>query len=399
MRSFDRRSFLIGAGVTAVAADLAIKRLPSQLLQAAEPDLMQDKKSLRVLGDRPLNAETPVHLLDDEVTPIERMFVRNHGLVPPMAIQRDLKDWNLTIDGEVNEALVLTLDELKSRFKTYHYHLVLECAGNGRAGFVPEAAGNQFTYGGVACPIWDGVLLKDVLVAAGVKSSAVYVGYYGRDIHQSGDTSKVVISRGIPIAKALDPMTMLAFGINGVDLPALHGFPLRLICPGYPGSTSGKWLKRLWVRDRIHDGPLMEGYRMPKYPLRPGSEMVAVDTEIIEQIPVKSLISAPKSNLSHVASKACEVRGFAWTGDQRVTAVDVSYDFGQTWLATDLKPARNPFGWQRWSVAIKFPKRGYYEVWSRATDTSGRMQPMLVPNWNPKGYLNNAMQRIAVSVV
>lgn len=407
-----RRGFLSKSGLAAmtlaIGAEIPFAHfLPQGLIPAAfaassEDFALKGTDGLIVLNDRPLNAETPPHLLDDEVTPVSRLFIRNNGLVPELARAQNAKGWTLTIDGEVENPLTLSLEDLKSKFKRYTYHLVLECAGNGRAGFFPPTQGNQWAYGAVGCPLWTGVRLKDVLERAKVKKSAVYTGYFGHDIHLSSDPDKVVISRGTPMAKALDDHTLIAFEMNGKPLNAAHGFPARLLCPGYPASTSGKWLKRITLRDRIHDGEKMTGasYRLPAQPVKPGAEVSESQMEIIGNMPVKSLITFPRSGTTVKAKqrKQFQCRGFAWTGDKKVTAVHVTYDFGQTWVEAKLKPARNPFGWQRWEVAFELPSPGYFEIWSRATDTTGRMQPMVMPGWNPQGYNNNAMPRIAVTV-
>lgn len=406
-----RRGFIEQAGLAGVAAVLGVEIpfrdfFPDGLIPIAYADNpesfgLRGKDGLKILNDRPLNAETPPHLLDDEVTPASRLFVRNNGLLPEIAKEKSAKDWRLVIDGEVERPLSLSLQDLKKDFKKVTYQLVLECAGNGRAGFFPPTHGNQWTYGAVGCPAWAGVRLKDILEKAGLKKSAVYTGAYGHDVHLSGDPEKVVISRGTPIAKALDDYTMVAYEMNGKPLPAVHGFPARLVCPGYPGSVSSKWLKRIWIRDRVHDGEKMvSSYRAPKVPVKPGTEVPEKELEIIEQMPVKSLITFPKSGTQVKASrrKGFRVRGFAWTGYEKITAVDVSFDFGQTWVATQLSAPRNPFAWQRFEVKLDLPSQGYFEIWARATDTSGKMQPMVVPGWNPQGYYNNAMPRIAVTV-
>lgn len=378
----------------------------SQLLRAGafapskSLELGRIKKDLEILSHRPFNAQTPVHLLDDEVTPRERMFVRNNGLIPSSAMTVDSK-WRLELTGEIKHPLSLRLEDLKRRFKKHTLQLVLECGGNGRAGFVPPTKGNQWTYGAVACPMWGGVRLKDVLDAAGLKQSAVFVAYYGDDMHLSGDYKRDVISRGVSIAKALDPTSLIAFEMNGEPLAPEHGFPARLLIPGYPGSVSGKWLRRIWVRDRIHDGAKMLGYsyRVPKHPVAPGSKVSEEEMEIIKEMPVKSIITSPRSAQEHSHKESLRLRGFAWSGGGDIKAQDLSIDFGASWQKASLEVPRNRFAWQRWRADVKFPGPGYYEVWARATDQSGAMQPMVVGPWNPKGYLNNAMQRIAVHVI
>lgn len=406
-----RRGFLRGASLAAVSAALGVPipfaenfpggLIPVALGQDAGGLTIPGKDGVRVLNDRPINAETPVTLLDDNITPNARHFVRNNGIVPERAHSGSLDGWSLTIDGEVDKPLTLSLADLKSRFKKHKAALVLECGGNGRAGYNPPAQGNQWTLGAVGCARYVGVRLCDVLNAAGVKSSAVYIGYESEDLHLSRDPAKQAISRGVPIAKALDEHTMLAWEMNGEPLPALHGFPLRLICPGWPASTGGKWLRRIWVRDRVHDGAKMTGYsyRMPKNPVAPGSDVPEEDMEIIEAMPVKSIVTRPGTGIVARLVESLKLRGHAWSGYGPVAAMHVSVDFGATWIEAALKKPENPYAWQHWDASVTFPKAGYYEVWARATDDQGRMQPMLVPGWNPRGYLNNAMQRIAVEVI
>jgi DMSO/TMAO reductase YedYZ molybdopterin-dependent catalytic subunit len=253
----------------------------------------------------------------------------------------------------------------------------------------------------VGCPRWTGVRLADVLRAAGLKDNAVDIGYYGADTHISGNPDKVPISRGVPLAKAMEDKSLIAWQINGEELPLMNGYPLRLVVGGWPASTSGKWLQRISVRDRIHDGPKMGGYsyRVPCEPVVPGAEVAEDDMCIIESMPVKSLVTHPRSGVVHTLSDPLKVRGHAWAGDSAVGTLHVSIDFGQTWQAARLKKPVNRLAWQHFDAEIKFPQTGYYEVWARATDDGGRAQPMVVPGWNPKGYLNNACHRIAVKVV
>ncbi|WP_230532080.1 sulfite oxidase [Microvirga roseola] len=405
-----RRGFLKGAGLAAVGASLGSAipfstsmppgLVPVALAQSAGDDPLQGKEGLIVHNDRPINAETPVHLLDPDITPNNRHFVRNNGLVPEAARQGDAQGWKLAVDGEVNQPLELTLDELRSRFTPVNLKLQLECGGNGRAGFNPPARGNQWALGAVGNSEWTGVRLGDVLRAAGLKDSAVYTAHYGSDVHLSGDPDKPVISRGVPIWKAMDPHTIIAFAMNGEPIPALNGFPVRLVVPGWPGSASQKWLTRITIRDQVHDGPGMTGmsYRVPAYPVQPGADVPLEDFRIIQAMPVKSIITYPATGTTLPRdNRMIEVRGHAWAGDRRVSQVDVSTDYGSTWIPAELDPPPNPYSWQRWRARLNFPTRGYYEVWARATDDQGVMQPFEVM-WNPRGYLNNSMHRIALTV-
>jgi DMSO/TMAO reductase YedYZ molybdopterin-dependent catalytic subunit len=392
--TYHRRKFLRTVGSASASWLLA-----ENMTFAQERAAIEGKEGLIVLNDRPVNAETPVALLDQAVTSNATHFIRNNGLVPERATTRDLAGWSLTVDGSVRKPLKLNLDALK-RYPNKTAKLVIECGGNGRAGFRPPARGNQWTLGAVGCAEYTGVRLKDVLEDAGLESSAMYVAYYGEDPHLSADASDVPISRGVPIEKALNEWTLLAWEMNGEPLPAQHGFPLRLVAPGFPASVSGKWLERLWVRDQVHDGPKMGGfsYRVPRNPVEPGTDVQEADMEIIEAMPVKSIITRPSTGLLHPSAQALALRGHAWCGDGPVAAMHVSCDFGTTWMEAALDAPANPFAWQRWNASLQFPSPGFYEVWARATDHAGRQQPMIIPGWNPRGYLNNAMQRISVRV-
>lgn len=405
-----RRAFLQGSSMLALATAVGVhvpfaRFFPNGLIPVALAadgvDLPALGKSgeLVVIGDRPLVAETPPHLLDNDVTPADRMFMRNNG-VPPDKESIDAAKWTLTIDGEsVPKPATFTIADLKKNFRHVKQHIWIECAGNGRAGFHPPAKGGKWTYGGVGFPTWTGVRLSDVLKQVGVKDDAVYIGYYAADKHLSGDASQVVISRGVPIQKAMSGEVLIAWAMNDQDLPYWHGYPLRLVAGGYPGSASGKWLQRIAVRNKVHDGPKMTGgsYRVPCEPVAPGDK--PGEMCILEWMPVKSLITFPRSGVEHAAGKPLTVRGHAWTGEKRVKRVDVSYDFGQTWVKADLKRPANAFAPQRFSVDLKLPDKGYYEIWARATDNTGKAQPMVTPGWNPGGYGNNAMHRVAVRVV
>lgn len=403
-RTFVKRGRIVGlTAALGGAIPFADELLPGVYPEAIAQEFgtLKGKRGLRVMNDRPVNAETPVTLLDDDITPNEHHFIRNNGIIPERARRQNAKGWKLSIHGEVKKASSFDLNTLQERFTHIKRSLVIECGGNGRAGYNPPASGNQWTLGAVGCAEYTGVRLKDVLNTVGVRNSAVYIGYYGEDQHLSRDPKKHPISRGVPIAKAMDEHTLLVWEMNGEPLPAYHGFPLRLVCPGWPGSTSGKWLNRIWVRNQVHDGTKMTGtaYRVPRQPVAPGTKVPDEDMVIIEEMPVKSIITRPGTGVETKQSAPFALRGHAWSGNGNVKAMDVSIDFGATWISATLKAPRNKYAWQRWNASVRFPKKGYYEVWARATDHTGRMQPMLVPGWNPKGYLNNAMQRIAVKAV
>ncbi|MEM9301411.1 MAG: sulfite oxidase [Pseudomonadota bacterium] len=399
-RAFLKRlAALIGAPIV-FGEFLPAGMLPVALAKASTGPYPTEKdRGLVTLNDRPLSVETPAHLLDDRVTPAERLFVRNNGTPP---LKPDAAGWRLAIDGEaVRESRTFSLTELRDQFEPVSQQLVLECGGNGRHEFQPPATGNQWTIGAVGCPAWDGIRLRDVLQACGVRENAVYIGFHAADRHLSGDPRRDAISRGVPIARALEPESMLAFGMNGHPLPLEHGYPLRLVFGGAPGSTSGKWVQRISVRDRVHDGAKMGGqsYRVPCKPISPG-EVVEDDALcIIEAMPVKSLVTRPQSGTLYKRAVPLPVRGHAWCGASAVARVDVSIDFGQRWHPAILEPPVNRHAWQQYAAEVTLPTEGYYEVWARATDGDGRAQPMVVPGWNPRGYLNNACHRVAIRAI
>ncbi len=417
-----RRDFLRAAGLAGVGAALAgtgtamaqapatPAGAPPQPVQPPAPPpqqgprllQMQGKARLLLLQERPLVAETPESMLDDDTTPIDKFYIRNNGLVPEISGERNA--WRLKIDGEVERPLEITLGELRQRFQQVRLYMVLECGGNGRSTFVPEARGNQWNYGGAGCARWTGVRLRDVLRAAGLKQSAKYTAHYGADPHLSGATDRPSLSRGVRIAKALEEHSLLVYEMNGEALPLIHGGPLRLIYPGWTGSASHKWLTRIWIRDKEHDGPGMGGasYRVTINPIPPGATTPDSNMRILEAMPVRSIITSPASGAEFVASangtRRIPLRGAAWAGENAVRSVEVTTDYGRTWQRAQLGAPRNKYDWQRWTHTVTVPRPGFYEIWARATDSRGIVQPFIAGDWNPQGYGGNPYHRVAVRV-
>ena len=341
-------------------------------------------------------AAAPAPVADD-TTPTDKLFVRNNGQTPEENKEPD--KWKFVVDGEVNNKLELTLGELKAKYKPVTRRLVLECGGNGRSFFTPQARGNQWTNGGAGCSEWTGVRLADVLKAAGVKSSAVFSGHYGADPHLSG--TGVTLSRGVPIKKLMDENNLIVWQLNGQPLPNIHGGPVRLMIPGWPGSVSAKWLNRIWIRDKIHDGPGMgaTSYRVAIKPMVPGDKPDEKNFRDLESMPIRSIITIPANGTKLPAgTKEVKLRGAAWAGDLTVRQVDVSTDFGATWTSAKVEKPKNKYDWQRWTATVKLPSDGYFEIWTRGTDAKGTMQPHIAGNWNPQGYGGNPMHRVAVLV-
>ena len=349
------------------------------------------KPRLTSLADPALNQETPLHLLRDKLTPTPVFFVRNNGTQPELP--RDSgANWRLEVTGLVHRPLSLSLAELRARFRVVEVTAVMECAGNGRSALSPPVPGLAWGPGAVGCARWAGIRMADLLAEAGLADGAVYVAHESPD-HAIGKPDQPALSRGLPIAKALAPETLLAFAMNGAPLDPLHGFPLRVVAPGYPGSAWQKWLTRLTVLDREHDGAKMTGldYRMPRRPVRPGETPDPAQFDVITDMPVKSLITEPAADFE--ASGPLLISGFAWSGAIPVDYVDVSTDGGRTWQRAALEEGEGPWAWRRFTTFALLPGPGEVELMARATDIQGNRQP-LVPVWNPRGYLNNAVHRI-----
>ncbi|WP_310794165.1 sulfite:cytochrome c oxidoreductase molybdopterin oxidoreductase subunit [Campylobacter lari] len=360
---------------------------------------IEGKKDVIYHGERPMTAETQIYALDSDFTKPENFFVRNNGVPPEMSkIKERMKQgWTLEIGGEsVKTAKTYTIDELKKKFKHYTYALTVECGGNGRGEVIPSTKGTQWGYGAVACGRWTGVRLKDILEDCGVKDDAVYIGYYGIDTKLNGEEASP-ISRGVPIKKAMQEETLVAWAYEGKDIPWINGYPLRLVCGGYPASTSGKWLSKIVVRNKVHDGEKMDtSYKVPVNPVKPGDFTSKGEMKIIESMPVKSIITNIKNNDKVKANKKFEVRGKAWAGELEVKEVYVSNDYGVTWTKAKVEKPLNRLAWQKWSTQISIPSKGYYEIWARAVDSEGNSQPMVLAQWNPNGYINNACHRVNV---
>ena len=382
-----------GTGIDAVLYGL-FGRGVIPVAWAAEAEI-PGKPGMIVHNTRPVNGEFPPHLLDDDVTPSPRHFVRNNALVPDRAKSKDILGWKLTIDGEVHQTLKLAMADLRA-MPAVTMPVNIECGGNGRGNFVPKVRGNPWDRGAVGCSEWTGVPLRELLSRAGLKDGAVYTAHYGEDPPIGKNPP---FSRGIPIDKAMDPHTLVAYQMNGKDLTALNGYPCRLVVPGWIGSCSEKWLNRIWIRDQVHDSKKMKGYayRVPKYPVVPGAKPPKSDMEIATAWHIKSLITRPAANAKPGIGQAVKVRGHAWAGEDKVKKVLVSTDYGLTWKRAKLMRPPNKYAWNSWETELSFGTKGYYEIWARAYDNKGGTQPIRQP-WNPKGYLGNVIHRIPVLV-
>ncbi len=356
------------------------------------PLLRRLKPGLFVHDEEALNAEPALGLLDEAITPVDAFFIRNNGDLPQTG---PAEAWRLTVDGEVERPLIWSIAQLRERFETVTETAVLECAGNGRSQFSPATDGLPWRLGAVGCARWTGVRLRDVLAASGVKASAVYTGHHAPD-RQIGDPARPALSRGLPIAKALAPETLIAFAMNGEPLPALHGGPLRIVAPGFPGSAWQKWLDRVSLRPVEHDGEKMRGtnYRLPMEPVKPGEALDESRFAVITDMPVKSLITRPAHGFVASVGGALEVAGFAWSGSVPVEGVRVSCDGGENWFEAVLESGEGPFAWRRFRAELPIAKAGPMLVMTQARDVAGNQQPLEI-DWNPRGYCNNQVQRVS----
>lgn len=386
-RPAARRDFLIGAAQTGAALGLS-QFLPGAAWAQATAFKGKDSR-LIVRSTRPEDLETPVHLLNSYLTPIDLFYVRHHAYAPTV----NEKDWKLTIDGEVDKPFSLTLDELK-KFPRATVTVTLECAGNGRAFYDPPVAGIQWEKGAVGTARWTGARLADVLKRAGVKATGKYVALDGADKAVSKQPEFI---RNLPLDKAMHVDTILAYEMNGQPLPALHGFPLRVVPPGWEGAYSVKWLQHITVIPHEHEGFFVKtAYRYPNRRVAPGEAVAPQDMLPVSGLVVKSFLNAPLEGTKHKAGPV-RVSGFAWAGEAFITKVEVSLDNGTTWQLARLGKEREKYAWQSFEHSYNISKPGSYLLMARATDDQGNMQPV-APQWNPSGYLWNVIDKVRINV-
>lgn len=347
------------------------------------------KDGLFVRSLRFLDLESPVGYLSTWLTPIPRFFVRNHMHEPS---QLSAADWRLSIGGEVEKTLILTLADL-SKLEVHSVVNTLECAGNGRGFQRPQVPGLQWGKGAVGTAKFSGPRLRDVLQRAGVKSSGKHVAFHGLD-EVPGKVPPFI--RSIPIEKALDADTLVATHMNGAPLTEHHGFPARALTPGWIGAASCKWLSEIKVLDSEFAGNFMNpGYRLPNQALKPGEAVKPEDTHPVTSLVVKSVISGPLDGATLKPGRLA-IHGAAWAGEAAIAKVEVSTDGGATWAPANFGKERARYAWRLWHHGW-IAKPGDFSIRSRATDSQGRVQPA-TGVWNPSGYLYNAIDEVKVHV-
>lgn len=333
------------------------------------------------------DAETPLDLLTTYVTPNDLFFVRHHW----NPVEIDAAGWALTLDGEVERPLNLTLSDLKTLPRTTAT-CVLQCAGNGRRLYAPPIPGVQWSYGAAGNARWTGVRVKELLDRAGVRSAARHLHAFGAD----APPGKVPpFHRSIPIEKLVED-GLVAYEMNGAPLPHLHGFPARLVVPGWAGDHWMKWLGRLSAQPLPQTGFYMDtAYRYPKVPGEPGVPVKPEDTEPVTELFVKSTITQAPARARR--GRAARIGGFAFSGAPDIARVEVSDDDGATWSAATLSPEHDPYAWRLWTFSWTPRREGAAVVMARATDSRGRVQPREAA-WNPSGYLHNGWHAVTIPV-
>ena len=396
----SRRGFLKILGASSVGAILGPIAGPKALAQApdtvpvatvgASPGELYaapEKVPLTLVTDRPLQLETPMRFFTTEITPNDTFYVRTHLAGFPTRI--DTATFKLNVDGQVEKPLVLSLDDLR-KMPVVEIAAVNQCSGNSRSVFKPRVAGVQWGNGAMGNARWKGARLKDVLERAGVKAGAVEVQFDGLDTGVVKETPDYV--KSLPLERALHPDTILAYEMNGADLPMLNGFPLRLVVPGWYATYWIKWITEIKVTDAsqiLANFWMKPAYRIPTSP--DASEEPAnlsKDTIPINRMNVRSFIISPEAQADVKLNTPVEIRGIAFDGGTGIKSVDVSLDGGKSWVAATLGADLGKYSFRSFKFAWTPSKDGAYRLGSRATANDGTQQPDTAI-WNRSGYMRN----------
>jgi sulfane dehydrogenase subunit SoxC len=342
--------------------------------------------SLEELGLATRNHGMPLEALRYPVTPVGLHYLLIHYDVPVV----DPETWRLTVRGE--RELVLGLEELRGR-PAAEVTVTMECAGNGRARLDPRPVSQPWLLEAVGTARWRGTPLRPLLEEAGIEADVVEVLCTGLDRGLEGGDEQA-FQRAVPLDEALRDEVLLAYEMNGEPLPPQHGFPLRLVVPGWYGMTNVKWLERIELVDTPFDG-----YQNAwSYRLRQAEEEEGVP---LNRMQPRSLMAPPgipefMTRDRTVSAGEVLLEGRAWSGLAPVEAVEVSVDGGERWSAAELEPAGEPWAWRGWSYRWN-AEPGEHVLCCRARDAAGNGQPREAA-WNLGGYANNAVQAVRVTV-
>ncbi|MYN16511.1 molybdopterin-dependent oxidoreductase [Rugamonas sp. FT107W] len=403
-----RRSFLRQAGTLGAAAAFGSPALDAFAAEAGRVTLpfengerelvaYPQKRPLILLTARPPQLETPFSVFNESpITPNDAFFVRYHWSGIPTSI--DPQTYRLRVGGNVNTPLELSLSDLRQMADATELVAVVQCSGNSRGHFEPRANGGQLSNGAMGNARWTGVPLRKVLEKAGVKAGSVQVAFNGLDTPPLGDGPDFV--KALNLDHALDGEVMLAWQMNGADLPMLNGYPLRLIVPGYYGTYWVKHLSDITVTDKVFDGFWMStAYRIPDNQCactEPGK--APAKTVPINRMNVRSFITS-LANGAHVKSgKQIVVRGIAFDGGYGVNEVAFSADGGKTWQAAQLGKDLGKYSFREWSAAFTPKQKGSHELLVRAVNRIGQGQPASAL-WNPPGYMRNVVESTRIVAV
>ncbi len=335
------------------------------------------------------NSGMPLEGLRRAVTPVGMHYLLIHYDIP----FADPASWRLVVDGAVDRPLSLSMDDLRAR-PARTEPVTLECAGNGRAGMAPRAVSQPWLLEAVGTGEWTGTPLRLLLDEAGVASAAVDVVFTGADRGVEGGVEQSY-QRSLPVDDATSDEILVAYDLNGAALPPQHGAPVRLLVPGWYGMASVKWLTTITVSRHAFDGyQQVRSYRYRSVDGEAGAPVTRIEPRSLMVPPgVPDFLTRRR----FVVAGTCRLQGRAWSGWGPITAVEVSDDGGTSWQPAQLEPPPGRHAWQRWTAAWTPPAAGRYQLCSRATDRTGRTQP-LDPPWNLGGYGNNAVQRVDVTV-
>lgn len=369
--------------------------LPAGALESAVLDALPGKRPLIKRSFRPPNYETPVEIFNELYTPNDAFFVRYHLAGIAQASERD---WRLRIGGDgALRPREFTLSQLRRDFAQVEIAAVNQCSGNRRGLFQPHVPGIQWGYGGMGNARWRGVRLRDVLARAGIGKEAVEVVFDGADAGVMAATPDFV--KSLPVSKALDENTLIAFDMNDAALPHWNGYPARLVVPGWTATYWVKQLTAINIVSKPFDGFWMKtAYRVPKGAFSAADVFASQETEAntpITSMVVNSLVTNATSGLQLDVGQAFDIRGIAWDGGSGISKVEVSADRGQQWQAVTLGEDAGRFSWRQWTFPFRTRETGTHTLMFRATSRAGATQPFeLTPN--PAGYHHNLVQTLEV---
>lgn len=400
----SRRRLLKSLGVAGASALVGVPALSALGAEAkvtlpfdnGERELLSfpQKRPLIVLTSRPPQLETPFSVFDQGlITPNDAFFVRYHWAALPTSI--DPQAYRLKVGGKVDTPLELSLDEIKRLAEPIEVVAVNQCSGNSRGHFQPRVNGGQLSNGAMGNARWTGVPLKALLDKAGVQAGARQVAFNGMDKPPLGEGPDFI--KALDLEHARDGEVMLAWAMNGEDLPMLNGYPLRLVVPGYYGTYWVKHLADIQVIDGVFDGFWMsKAYRIPDNAcacVPPGS--APEKTIPINRFSIRSFITSLRDGEQVPVGRATQVRGIAFDGGYGITEVAFSADDGASWEKAQLGKDLGRYSFREWTASFTPPRQGNYALKVRALNRIGQQQP-LEAQWNPAGYLRNVVETTRV---